>query len=120
MPLTGSARCPACDDAADLCSKCGGRAVAPVAGAAAVRGARWAERVVKALIRRWPSRWPYSPRAVSLAWKQVADLASRDDVRAALARIALDAAAVRYSQLVDVLARRRLELPERDDDETPK
>lgn len=119
MSSTGQARCKACDGAADLCNLCGGRALSATAGAASVRGARWAETVVRKLVARWPVMWPRSPKAVIIAHRWVADLSTRDDVRAKLARVCLEAAAVRYAQLVDVLARRRLELPPVED-ETPE
>jgi hypothetical protein len=112
------ARCPLCDDQADDCARCGGRALAALAGPAAVRGAHWAEGVVAKLVRRWPPRWPRSPRALALATTKVTDLAPDGpnapetiDKRVRLARICLEAAARRYAELTEYLAGRRLRLP---------
>src|SRR5690349_6068854 len=111
MSSTG-ARCPECDDQADLCARCGGRALAATAGAAAVRGAHWAEQVVAKLVRRWPPRWPRSPRALVIADDKIRDLApDSEEKRGRLARICLVAAARRYAELTDYLAGRRLQLP---------
>src|SRR3954469_24933718 len=118
MPSTG-ARCPECDDQSDHCARCGGRALAAMAGPAAVRGAHWAERVVAKLVRRWPSRWPRSPRALVIASAKVHDLAPDSlDKRVRLARMCLEAAAQRYAELTEFLAGRRLRLP-RGRDEPP-
>ncbi|MGZ3441050.1 MAG: hypothetical protein ACXVDD_16115 [Polyangia bacterium] len=111
MSSTG-ARCPECDDQADHCVRCGGRALAAMAGPAAVRGAHWAEGVVAQLVRRWPPRWPRSPRALVIASAKVSDLAPDSlDKRVRLARMCLEAAAQRYAELTDFLAGRRLRLP---------
>lgn len=111
MPSTG-ARCPACDNQADDCARCGGRALAALVGPASVRGTHWAEAVVRTLVRRWPPGWPRSPRALSLATTKVADLApDAVERQARLARICVDAAARRYVELIDYLAGRRLRLP---------
>jgi hypothetical protein len=117
MSPTG-ARCPACDGQTDDCARCGGRALAALAGPAAVRGAHWAESVVATLVRRWPARWPRSPRALQLATTKVTDLApDARDKRLRLARICLEAAARRYLELTDYLAGRRLRLPRAAGDE---
>lgn len=109
---TGAPRCPACDNQAYDCDACGGRALAPLTGAAAVRGGRWAEEVVATLAGRWPRRWPRSPRALAIAARRVRDLApDRDEARLRLARVCLDAAARRYVELVGFLLRQRLTLP---------
>ena len=123
MSSTG-ARCPACDDQADHCPRCGGRALAAMAGPAAVRGAHWAEGVVAQLVRRWPPRWPRSPRALVIASAKVSDLAPDSlDKRVRLARMCLEAAARRYAELTDFLAGRRLQVPRvelADDDDIPE
>jgi hypothetical protein len=123
MSSTG-ARCPECDDQADLCARCGGRALAATAGSATVRGARWAEQVVAQLVRRWPARWPRSPRALVIASAKVHDLAPDSlDKRVRLARICLEAAARRYAELTEYLAGRRLHVPRVeivDDDDIPE
>jgi hypothetical protein len=111
VPSTG-ARCPSCDDQADDCAVCGGRSLAALTGPASVRGLHWAEGVVRTLVRRWPPRWPRSPRALSLATTKVADLApGAVERQARLARICLEAAARRYVELTEYLAGRRLGLP---------
>lgn len=111
MSSTG-ARCPECDDQADHCARCGGRALAAMAGPASVRGVHWAEGVVAQLVRRWPPRWPRSPRALVIASAKVHDLAPDSlDKRVRLARICLEAAARRYTELTEYLAGRRLKLP---------
>jgi hypothetical protein len=114
------ASCSVCHDQADACERCGGRAIAALAGPAAVRGHLWAERVVRALVARWPSSWPRSPRAVLIARSKVTDLSADEALRARLARICLDAAARRYAEMIDYLFRRRLEPPPSTDDETPE
>jgi len=124
MSSTG-ARCPACDDQPDTdCERCGGRALAPLAGPASVRGHYWAEHVVKALVSKWPAFWPQSSRAMIIGTRHVADLTSDEVLRARLARICLEAAGRRYSEMIDYLFRRRRDLPlgEWGDDEegTPK
>jgi hypothetical protein len=112
MSSTG-ARCPECDDQADLCVRCGGRALAATSGAAAVRGAHWAEGVVAQLVRRWPPRWPRTPRALVIASAKVSDLAPDSvEKRVRLARICLEAAARRYAELTEYLAGRRLRVPQ--------
>ena len=121
VPSTG-VRCLACDNQADDCPSCGGRALAALAGPASVRGTHWAEGVVEALVRRWPRRWPLSPRALALAAVKVADLApGARERQARLARICVEAAARRYLELTEFLAGRRLRLPGRagggDDDD---
>jgi hypothetical protein len=56
-----------------------------------------------------------------MAHRHVADLAaSRDDLQTRLARVCLEAAARRYVELVDVLARRRYQLPPSSDEEPPE
>jgi hypothetical protein len=111
VPSTG-ARCPACDNQTDDCERCGGRALAALAGPASVRGLHWAEGVVRTLVGRWPLSWPRSQRALSLAATKVADLApGAVERQARLARICLDAAARRYVELTEYLAGRRLVLP---------
>lgn len=120
MSSTGAPRCPACDDQAYDCDACGGRALAPLTGAAALRGGRWAEEVVARLAGRWPRRWPRSPRALVIASRRVHDLApDREERRRRLARVCLDAAARRYVELVGFLLRQRLRLPRGDGEEPP-
>jgi hypothetical protein len=121
MSSTG-ARCPACDDQAEVCDRCGGRALAPLIGPASVRGTRWAEAVVRELVARWPTFWPRSPRAVIIATRKIADLSRDDALRLRLARVCLEAASRRYSELIDYLLRRRVELPPSppDEGETPE
>jgi hypothetical protein len=117
VPSTGTTACPRCDDQAQECERCGGRALAPLLGAASVRGARWAEQVVRTLVGRWPSRWPRSPRAVGIARRRVLDLGKSEAHRARLARVCLEAAARRYAELTEYLMQRRLQLP---DEEPPR
>lgn len=111
--MVGFAECPKCDDQPGAtCPACGGARLAPLIGPARLRGALWAERVVKALVSRWP-RWLASERALGIATRHVADL-SRDPVaQAYLARECCDAAGKRYQEMIDYLVRRRLELPDR-------
>lgn len=83
-----------------------------MAGPASVRGIHWAEGVVAQLVRRWPARWPRSPRALVIASAKVHDLAPDSlDKRVRLARICLEAAARRYAELTEYLAGKRLKLP---------
>jgi len=73
----------------------------------------WAENVVRLLVRRWPPRWPRSPRALALATTKVADLApGAIERQARLARICVEAAARRYVELTEFLAGRRLRMPQ--------
>jgi hypothetical protein len=112
MSSTGAASCPVCNDQAERCDRCGGRALAPLLGTASVRGGHWAEHVVRQLVSRWPIRWPRSPRALVIASRKIEDLARADDgLRAQLARACLEAAARRYAELTEFLMRRRLQLP---------
>lgn len=112
MSSTGAASCPVCHDQGDRCDHCGGRALAPLAGTASVRGGHWAEHVVRELVSRWPLRWPRSPRALVIATRKVHDLAPGDDgLRVQLARLCLEAASRRYAELTEFLMRRRLRLP---------
>jgi hypothetical protein len=114
---TGPPFCRVCENQRDLCEACGGRVLAPLVGPASVRGARWAENVIRALVARWPPRWPRSPRAVVIAGRYVADLAPRSvDLQARLARVCLDAAARRYGELTDFLRRKRYALVPGPDD----
>jgi hypothetical protein len=122
------ARCPDCDDQADDCPRCGGRKLSALSGPASVRGLHWAEAVVRTLVRRWPARWPRSPRALAIAVAKIADLAPNAvDQQARLARICLEAAARRYLELTEYLSGRRLQLPRRrrrwsslNDDDSPR
>jgi hypothetical protein len=77
-----------------------------------VRGARWAERVVKQLVSRWPNRWPRTPKSFAKAARWIDDLAAGNEaLRQHLLRACLDAAAARYDELRGFLERKRLELP---------
>jgi hypothetical protein len=68
--------------------------------------------VVRQLLRRWPSFWPRTPKALIIATRKVADLTRDDALRLRLARVCLAAAARRYSELTDFLTGRRLQLPD--------
>jgi hypothetical protein len=119
---TGPPFCLTCRNQLDLCDACGGRVLAPLVGPASVRGARWAETVIRALVRRWPSRWPRSPRAVVIAVRHIEDLAPKSvDLQGRLARVCLDAASRRYAELTEYLRRVRLGIvPGPDDPPDPR
>jgi hypothetical protein len=81
-------------------------------GTASVRGAHWAELVVRQLVSRWPVRWPRSPKAVIKAARWVDDLAvGNEAVHRHLVRVCLDAASKRYDELREFLRRERRDLP---------
>ena len=67
---------------------------------AQLRGVLWAERIVRTLMLRWPA-WRRTPRTLSIAGRQIADLAAGDtDVHGRLAVICHDAAGARFSAIV--------------------
>lgn len=117
---TGPPLCRACNNQADLCDVCGGRVLAPLMGPASVRGRRWAEEVIRSLVKRWPDRWPRSSKSLMLAMKHVYDLAPASmELQRRLAAACVEAAAKRYAELTDYLMRRRLAMvPGPDDDVT--
>jgi hypothetical protein len=109
----------------DFCSSCGGRLGNAVGGAASLRGARWAEKVVRELVERWPLRWPRSPKAVYKAGRWIEDLAGgNQQLREYLVDVCMRAAAKRYDELTGYLRGASLRLPPGppplDDDEWPK
>lgn len=112
MPGTGVPDCPACRTGDAFCPRCGGSAGRAMAGAASLRGGLWAARVVAQLVRRWPARWPRTPRALELAARQVDDLArGREQLSAYLVDVCMKAAAERYEEMLDYLLGKRLNLP---------
>jgi|GEM_PF-3378547 len=67
---------------------------------AELRGVLWAERIVRTLMLRWP-RWKRTPRTLSIAGRQIADLAGGDaEVHGRLAVICHEAAGARFSAIV--------------------
>jgi hypothetical protein len=96
---------------------CGGRIVAALAGAASLRGRRWAEEVVRTLVLRWPRSWPSSPRAAEIARRRISDLAKNGARQVRLIRFCMEAAQARYLELTDYLVGRRLGVPEDDSTE---
>src|SRR4051794_32310248 len=117
LSATGPPLCRVCKNQADLCDTCGGRVLAPLMGPASVRGARWAEQVVRTLVQKWPGQWPRSPRSLMLAIKHVYDLAPTSvDLQRRLAAVCVEAAAKRYAELTDYLRRRRFAAPPGPDD----
>lgn len=113
MPATGS-RCATCDGQSDDCEKCGGRALAALAGPASLRGRLWAEEVVRKLVLRWPRQWPRTPRATEMARARVADLAETGERQVRLIRFLMEAAQRRYTEMTDYLVGRRLRIPKDD------
>ena len=110
MASTG-ARCPVCDGQTDDCEKCGGRALAALAGPASLRGRLWAEEVVRKLVLRWPQTWPRTPRAMKLARARVADLGDSGERQVRLIRFLMEAAQQRYTEMTEYLLGRRLGIP---------
>jgi hypothetical protein len=109
----------------DTCTSCGGRQGNALYGAAALRGARWAEKVVHELVERWPRRWPRSPKAVFKAGRWIEDLAGSNlELRSYLVDVCMRAAAKRYDEMLGYLRGTRLELPpgppRSDEDDWPK
>ncbi len=94
---------------------------AALVSTAEIRGVLWAERNVRTLMLRWP-RWKRTPRTLSTAGRQIADLAGGDiEVHARLAVICHDAAGARFTAIV--AGGRAEPAPSRDlsaDDEIPK
>ena len=73
---------------------------AALVSTADLRGVLWAERIARQLMLKWP-RWKRTPRALSMAGRQIADLARGDvEVYARLALVAYEAASKRFSQIV--------------------
>jgi hypothetical protein len=111
---TGVPTCERCGGVKDVCKACGGRQGGVLYGTAALRGALWAEHVVKQLVERWPLRWPRSPKAVYKAGERIKDIAGSDpELYGYLLDVCMKAAAKRYGEMLDYLRGARQRLPPR-------
>jgi len=119
LSCTAEPVCPVCKNKLDLCDRCGGRLLLPFIGPATVRGRRWAERIIKHLVMRWPEDWHRSPRAFIIATRLVEDLRPQLALQTRLASVCLTAAIQRYNELTEYLLRKRLGIVPGPDDPPP-